>query len=205
MQKVAVTLVLVDLVCVDKKGGTRMGKQECSLCFYVRYVDTYSVEREKEFETAQDAHEFANSIRSQYKNVQVLKVFTETMELEEPCPFCYPPEHDERLKQGEHWWMRWDKYPVSQGHILLTPKKHIHDVELLSEEAWAELPTMITNALDVSYVLNGFDGYNLGINYGKSAGQTIDHLHIHIIPRVEGDCENPRGGVRNVKKPLVKY
>ncbi len=49
------------------------------------------------------------------------------------------------------------------------------------------------------------DGYNIGINEGEAAGQTIFHLHIHIIPRHKGDVDNPRGGVRNIKKPLVKY
>ena len=48
-------------------------------------------------------------------------------------------------------------------------------------------------------------GFNIGVNEGMAAGQTIEHLHIHLIPRYEGDVEHPRGGVRNIKAPLVEY
>lgn len=206
MQKAAVIPVLVDLVCADK-GGIKMKYQEneCSLDFYVFYSDDGAVYKSRKFDTVADAHEFAGMLKGAYEYVQVISMYTEATVLDEPCPFCYPPENDERLVQGDYWWMRWDKYPVSDGHILLTPKRHIPEIDLMDKDEWNELQHMLTFALEAIYEHTACDGYNIGINYDESAGQTIEHLHVHVIPRVLGDCENPRGEVRNVKKPLVQY
>lgn len=92
----------------------------------------------------------------------------------------------------------WDAFPVSPGHALLVPKRHVRSwFEASMEERLA-----LIRAIDVArFAIEGSfraDGYNLGINSGEAAGQTIFHLHIHVIPRVLGDVPDPRGGVRHV-------
>ena len=89
-----------------------------------------------------------------------------------------------------------DKYPVSPGHMLIIPKRHFSDYFQITEEE----KTAVGELLDESqrYLEEKYhpDGYNIGINCGRAAGQTIWHLHIHLIPRYYGDVDDPRGGVR---------
>jgi diadenosine tetraphosphate (Ap4A) HIT family hydrolase len=99
----------------------------------------------------------------------------------------------------------YDTFPVNKGHVLVIPKRHfVNFFDATTEEVIA-----LNDLLhEVKGLLDGelkSDGYNIGINIGEAAGQTIFHLHIHLIPRYNGDVENPRGGVRKIKKPLVEY
>lgn len=92
----------------------------------------------------------------------------------------------------------WDAFPVSPGHALLVPKRHVRNwFEASLEERLA-----LTRAIDVArFAIEAnfrADGYNIGINSGEAAGQTIFHLHVHVIPRILGDVPDPRGGVRHV-------
>ena len=93
-----------------------------------------------------------------------------------------------------------DAFPVTDGHCLIIPKRHIQKITELTEEEFSEL-YHIFKTLEETYHTD----YNIGINCGKAAGQTINHLHIHFIPRHEGDCENPRGGVRGVIPSKQQY
>jgi len=123
-----------------------------------------------------------------------------------PCLFCNLQEMESRtLLNMEYWFMILDGFPVNEGHALIILKRHHPDIFNLSQEEWTELADMIECAKD--YLNQEFhpDGYNLGINCGETAGQTIPHLHVHLIPRYKGDVENPRGGIRNFKKALVAY
>ena len=91
-----------------------------------------------------------------------------------------------------------DKYPVSEGHSLIIPKRHVSNYfDLTFNEQIAS--QLIINRLKI-FLDNKYnpDGYNVGVNIGKTGGQTINHVHIHLIPRYEDDVENPIGGVRNV-------
>ena len=91
-----------------------------------------------------------------------------------------------------------DNYPVSPGHTLVVPRREVATwFEATTEEQAAifELVDEVRNALDREYQP---DGYNIGINVGEAAGQTVFHLHVHVIPRYEGDMPDPRGGVRHV-------
>jgi diadenosine tetraphosphate (Ap4A) HIT family hydrolase len=99
-----------------------------------------------------------------------------------------------------------DEYPVNQGHMLIIPKRHIEDINQIDHKEWVDLffAIQLTKLKQLQKYPN-CDGFNIGINEGKAAGQTINHLHIHIIPRYVGDVENPKGGIRNFKKPLVEY
>ena len=101
---------------------------------------------------------------------------------------------------------RYDEYPVSPGHIIIIPKRHVEDYFLLTryerEELFNECIPQCHRLLEVKYKP---DGYNIGINCGEAAGQSIMHCHIHIIPRYKGDVENPRGGVRGVIPSKQNY
>jgi diadenosine tetraphosphate (Ap4A) HIT family hydrolase len=91
-----------------------------------------------------------------------------------------------------------DKHPVSIGHTLLIPKRHVESFFDLTEE---EVISINKGLRDMKWAIDkdkGPDGYNIGINVGRDAGQTIFHVHVHLIPRYVGDVQNPIGGVRNV-------
>lgn len=113
------------------------------------------------------------------------------------CPFCSPVP-DRIFYQDSIIVGIWDAFPVSPGHALLVPKRHVGSwFEASLEERLA-----LTKAIDVARfaIEENFraDGYNIGINSGEAAGQTIFHLHVHVIPRVLGDVPDPRGGLRHV-------
>jgi diadenosine tetraphosphate (Ap4A) HIT family hydrolase len=91
-----------------------------------------------------------------------------------------------------------DKFPVSQGHTLVIPKRKVSnyfDLSFKEQSACWFLVNLVKAELQKKY---NPDGFNIGININETAGQTIPHAHIHIIPRYKGDMENPRGGVRGV-------
>ncbi len=99
-----------------------------------------------------------------------------------------------------------DKFPVTNGHILIIPKKHRQDFFELNgdetQDAFALLSRMRQSLFDNDKTISGF---NIGANCGESAGQTVFHCHIHLIPRRDGDCEDPKGGVRGVIAERQKY
>lgn len=123
----------------------------------------------------------------------------------EGCVFCHGIEKDRVLFETRKWIAMYDKYPVSKGHVLLIPKEHY--------ETFFDLPEQLTNSIQywIKHIKNILDdkyhpsGYNIGVNCGKSAGQTVMHCHIHIIPRYDCDVEDPRGGVRGVIPSKQKY
>jgi diadenosine tetraphosphate (Ap4A) HIT family hydrolase len=89
-----------------------------------------------------------------------------------------------------------DSFPVSQGHTLIIPKRHIVSFfEATETEQMALLRALQAAQKDLNQQYAP-DGYNIGINDGVAAGQTVMHLHIHLIPRYKGDCPNPSGGIR---------
>ena len=118
------------------------------------------------------------------------------------CPFCGDPEI---VIENELAFAHYDTYPVSAGHCLLIPRRHFAEYF----EATAAEKAAIWQLLDeVKPIIDqefGPDGYNVGVNIGAAAGQSIPHLHIHVIPRYEGDVENPQGGVRGVIPHRQKY
>jgi len=111
------------------------------------------------------------------------------------CPFC---SADGALLSNRLAYARYDKFPVTRGHFLILPYRHVADffeVTLEERQAMLSLVDEAKALLD-----RGFrpDGYNLGVNVGAAAGQTVFHVHLHLIPRYQGDVENPLGGVRGV-------
>lgn len=113
------------------------------------------------------------------------------------CIFCNI-DKERIVAENEGAYAIYDGFPVSKGHMLIIPKKHFNSYFEADEETKAQLWKLVDEckeALDKKY---SPDGYNIGINCGEAAGQTVMHLHIHLIPRYKGDIDNPRGGVRGV-------
>jgi diadenosine tetraphosphate (Ap4A) HIT family hydrolase len=113
------------------------------------------------------------------------------------CPFCSPSEDEIVLRNGL-CYARLDRYPISKGHLLIIPFRHESNFLLMTRKEQAAALDRLSQArskLDSEFHP---DGYNVGINVGEAAGQTVAHAHIHVIPRYAGDVPDPRGGVRFV-------
>ena len=122
------------------------------------------------------------------------------------CRFC-PGKLKERIVR-EHYsvWTFEDRNPVSPGHHLIVPKRHVPDWFSMTDEERRDadaLILMLRNDLIASDP--SITGFNIGMNCGRSAGQTIFHAHIHLIPRRDGDTPDPTGGVRGVIPDRMCY
>lgn len=99
-----------------------------------------------------------------------------------------------------------DLYPVTRGHTLIIPKRHVPSFfELTDEEQASFLEMLHLQQQKLASTDETITGFNVGINDGEDAGQTVMHCHIHLIPRRNGDMENPRGGVRGVIPEKQSY
>jgi diadenosine tetraphosphate (Ap4A) HIT family hydrolase len=120
------------------------------------------------------------------------------------CPFC-SIDSDRIIVANEQAIAIADGVAITQGHTLVIPREHISSIfEMASEtqyKVW-ELVRTVRGLLQERFKPAAF---NIGVNDGKEAGQTVDHAHIHIIPRYRGDVEDPRGGVRWVIPSKAKY
>lgn len=114
-----------------------------------------------------------------------------------PCPFCDVPT-DGIVAHAAHWYAIRDRFPVSPGHSLVIPRVHIATYFDASPHLRAELWDAVSSVKQQLDEELQPDGYNVGFNAGVAAGQTVMHLHIHVIPRFAGDMDDPRGGVRHV-------
>ena len=115
-----------------------------------------------------------------------------------PCLFCNISSNDLEI-ENELAYASYDTYPVSKYHALIVPKRHVENYfELNSEEVLAcdALLKKLKKKLEI--IDDTIEGFNVGSNSGKTAGQSINHCHIHLIPRRSGDVDNPQGGVRSV-------
>jgi len=113
------------------------------------------------------------------------------------CPFCDLSE-DRVMARNELGVALWDRYPASQGHALIIPRRHIPTWFDATEPERSALLALLDAAKALIDQRHRPDGYNIGINSGAAAGQTVFHLHVHLIPRFLGDVDDPRGGVRHV-------
>ena len=115
-----------------------------------------------------------------------------------PCLFC-TTKNDDIIEENKFAFATLDSYPVSKQHCLIIPKRHVKEYFELSEEEVISCDQLIKKIkIKVENNDKTIKGFNIGINSGKEAGQSIMHCHIHLIPRREGDVENPQGGVRGV-------
>ncbi len=101
------------------------------------------------------------------------------------------------LFESQYFFIIPDKFPVSPGHMLIISKELRLDYFDLTPEEMKELPELILQARNLIEKEYSPTGFNIGINCGASAGQTVFHFHCHVIPRYEGDMKDPRGGVRH--------
>lgn len=120
------------------------------------------------------------------------------------CVFCNKPATD-IIAENDLARAFYDEYPVNEGHVLIVPKRHVEtlfDASLEELNAINQLLFIVKDILDKRFQP---DGYNVGVNVDRAAGQTIFHLHCHVIPRYNGDVDDPRGGIRRIKKSVVPY
>lgn len=111
------------------------------------------------------------------------------------CPFCtFGPAHV--ILANDDAFAIYDGFPLTAGHMLILPKRHIASLFEATQEERNALFDLLGEARGVVQEEFGPDGFNIGINDGPAAGQTVMHLHIHLIPRYLGDVPDPRGGVR---------
>jgi ATP adenylyltransferase len=123
----------------------------------------------------------------------------ESFDRREPgCAFCEIPK--ERIAaEIELAYAIYDKYPVTALHALVIPKRHVDDYFELSRPELNSCNSLLSSLKRIIQQKdNSVVGFNIGINNGEAAGQTVFHCHVHLIPRRDGDVENPRGGVRNI-------
>jgi len=116
-----------------------------------------------------------------------------------PCPFCSPEVVARAVAYQGTVFALYDLYPVTPGHMLILPNRHVDDWFALNDTERRDAEILL---LRLRERLQAGDptitGFNIGSNCGASAGQTIFHAHLHLIPRRDGDVKNPRGGVRGV-------
>lgn len=108
------------------------------------------------------------------------------------CLFCRKVV--KRIFESKYFYARYDDYPVREGHILIIPLRHVEDFTALTLPEVIDFHYVTTEMVKRLHVDFQMDGYNIGINCGQAAGQTIPHLHMHLIPRYAGDVPDPRGG-----------
>ena len=120
------------------------------------------------------------------------------------CIFCNLPA-DQIIAESNLCVAFYDQFPVSKGHVLIIPKRHVADYFELMPEEIAAMQKMLFEMKDVVQALYQPDGFNIGVNVGEMAGQSIFHVHMHLIPRYAGDVEYPRGGVRGVIPEMQNY
>ena len=115
-----------------------------------------------------------------------------------PCIFC-KIKKEELQFENQLAYSSIDSYPVSQFHSLIVPKRHVETYfDLIEEEIQACNDLILKTKDKILKLDSSVKGFNIGTNSGKVAGQSIMHCHIHLIPRRDGDVENPQGGVRSV-------
>lgn len=121
------------------------------------------------------------------------------------CIFCNYFKNKKVIAENDLAIAIFDNYPVNQGHALIIPKRHFATYFEADEKEIVAIYKLTHEVKTIIDQKHRPSGYNIGINVGETAGQTILHLHVHLIPRYPGDVENPRGGIRNLKEALVHY
>jgi diadenosine tetraphosphate (Ap4A) HIT family hydrolase len=116
---------------------------------------------------------------------------------EPTCPFCGIADDRVAFRTAQSLAL-WDGFPVTEGHLLVIPKRHVPSWHELSPSEVANIGKAIKDAQKLLRRRYGVDAFNVGFNEGAAAGQTVPHFHVHVIPRRQGDMADPRGGVRHV-------
>lgn len=114
------------------------------------------------------------------------------------CPFCNPSAEREVIAETATAFAIYDKYPVNNGHTLIIPKKHCANYFDLTFREQSACWFLLNEVKEIIKKTFNPDGFNIGINVNEAAGQTVAHVHVHLIPRYNGDVINPEGGIRGV-------
>lgn len=118
------------------------------------------------------------------------------------CIFCKIKEYE---LENELSYAIFDKTPVNEGHMLIIAKRHVQDFFDLTDEERSAMFKLVCEARKLLDAKHSPDGYNVGVNCGQVAGQSVPHVHIHLIPRYTGDTKAPLGGVRGVIPEKMGY
>ena len=114
------------------------------------------------------------------------------------CIFCNLPT-DRIVNEYKYFYIIRDLYPVTNLHSLVIPKRHVVSYFECNQNEHDEIPIILnTQKTELRLTDDSITGFNIGMNIGEDAGQTVFHFHIHIIPRRKGDVKNPKGGIRGV-------
>jgi diadenosine tetraphosphate (Ap4A) HIT family hydrolase len=112
------------------------------------------------------------------------------------CIFCNSDR--ELIAENDHAIAVYDGFPVSEGHALVIPKTHVPEIFDLNDQEYAACFDLVRQVKTILQKKHSTEAFNIGVNCGDIAGQTVMHAHIHMIPRYAGDVEDPRGGVRHI-------
>jgi diadenosine tetraphosphate (Ap4A) HIT family hydrolase len=121
------------------------------------------------------------------------------------CPFCQRIEEEDVVASTPLAVAFPDAYPISQGHMLVVPRRHEPEFFNLSPDEQGQMLALSGELHRQLFAELGFDGVNLGVNCGEVAGQTIAHAHLHFIPRYRGDAVEPAGGIRWLFPDKARY
>lgn len=124
--------------------------------------------------------------------------------MSDECPFC-DPEPERILLETEVGLAITDLFPVAEGHTLIIPRRHLRTIYDLPEADQAALWELTRAVRDDLVEELGPDGFTIGLNEGMAAGQSVDHAHIHVIPRFLGDVPDPTGGIRAIFPHRARY
>ncbi len=121
----------------------------------------------------------------------------------EKCPFCKGNRDQSRvIYENNHVFLLLDLFPVRKGHLLVIPQEHRKDINELDKKTKLEIFKAADLSKKVLKDVFNAKGFNLGFNIGENAGQTVEHIHLHVIPRYDEDESNSRGGIR---KATIKH
>lgn len=121
------------------------------------------------------------------------------------CPFCLLEEPLEIIAQTSLCLAFYDRFPVNPGHALIIPRRHVASYFDLTAEEIAQMQTLLAEVKRIVSERFAPDGFNIGVNVGEAAGQSVFHVYMHLIPRYRGDVAKPRGGVRGVIPARQNY
>lgn len=120
------------------------------------------------------------------------------------CPFC-SIDAERLVLESEVAIAIWDAFPVSEGHIVVVPRRHVSTIYELTAGEQSALWQFVSRVRDHLMSRYRPSGFNIGFNDGLDAGQTVEHAHIHVIPRRHGDVPDPRGGIRWIIADKARY
>jgi len=151
-----------------------------------------------------EAYESQSEEEADTLTVAIQDWTADPLPMADPCPFCNPPA-DRIVDETRLVIALRDGYPVSAGHTLVIPRRHVGSFFDTTPAERAEILDAVARVKQVLDEQHAPLAYNVGINDGPAAGQTVAHCHVHVIPRYAGDVDDPRGGVRWVIPSKARY